>query len=741
MNSECKLLYTGYLKDQMEVCVNDDLITVLHKADKVFELDTGAVRCALRVSSDTVRIFWRSHKDGSTKYQKRYRYDLKLDLKKMSKIAATTVTTTTTTTIAKTKHKGREEAEAQRLSRILVDAAQKRHGITMQDVAEPLAMHADEQMVRTWDAECRFGRGTMFLTNFGIYFVARKKGLCMDMSLDVLDSYHINNKTVTIYYFEPQWKDGYDDASREERKAEIRIRDGTVHAVCLDIAKVYGDSDAREARQMAVLTEQFGAMTTNQMYHEYFADGKRDEMDRPVNEYVRMLAKKRWGTPTTQEVADCDAAVIRACIFTGIPADVAGEMTETDRKIRKDTIEYNAKYIKYKKDFDVLRQEMISIASANLSDGDRKKVMFQCNPYVVCDTIVEMAGKGCIAESFQPESLAEWHRFKSQVNEEIVQQHLDDLPLGIDFKWGDDIFCPWDLQDAKRIAENQNFLDICKAIKALNERYGPIRSYSVPALFSKSFERRQKKEIALRVRCVYEHWCKTNPADTGLKDATDSKWMQHVQDKLDETRLEQHQRYFGLEKTVLEEIRDAHAESQNTETRLQRAIKPMGVPDCDMYEDAWHDKAKQLWFTTNPYFRISETDLQVIDVEHCEQKFGYRATAFSEDAVKLRHSLPAIYDADKEWWVLLCTVRDAKLTARMVDEKRVHDTLRYNVAQPALSIADDGSVVHETDGEYILENGNGKIDMHLPFHERVRRLIFTYTAMHAVAVTDTDRMS
>ena len=91
--------------------------------------------------------------------------------------------------------------------------------------------------------------------------------------------------------------------------------------------------------------------------------------------------------------------------------------------------------------------------------------------------------------------------------------------------------------------------------------------------------------------------------------------------------------------------------------------------------------------------------------------------------------------------MLLCTVRDAKLTARMVDEKRVHDTLRYNVAQPALSIADDGSVVHETDGEYILENGNGKIDMHLPFHERVRRLIFTYTAMHAVAVTDTDRMS
>ena len=230
-------------------------------------------------------------------------------------------------------------------------------------------------------------------------------------------------------------KDGYDDASKEERKAEIRIRDGAVHAVCLSIAKVYGDSDAREARRMAVLAEQFGAMTADQMYNEYFADGKIGEMDRPVNEYVGMLAKKRWGVPTTQEVADCDAAVIRACIFTGIPADVAGEMTDADRKIREDTVEYNAKYIKYKKDFDVLRQEMIGIAAANLSDADHRKVMFQCNPYVVCDTIVEMAEKGCIAESFQPESLTEWQRFKSRVNEEIMQQ-LYDLPSGIDFKWG-----------------------------------------------------------------------------------------------------------------------------------------------------------------------------------------------------------------------------------------------------------------------------------------------------------------
>ena len=297
---------------------------------RCLRLDTGAVRCALPVSSDTVRVFWTSRKGGETGYQKRYKHDFRLDLKKIPQIAAATDATAT----AKTRHKGREEAEAQRLSRILVETAQKRHGITVQDdAAEPLAMHAGEQMVQTWDAECKFGRGTLFLTNFGIYFVAGKKGLCLDMSLDILDSYHADEKTVTIYYFEPQWKDGYDDASKNDRKAEIRIRDGTVHAVCLCIARVYGDSDAREAREMAVLAEQFGARTASQMYNEYFADGKKNEMDRPVNEYIRILAKKRWGVPTTQEVADCDAAVIRACIFTGVPADVAGD---SDRCRQKD---------------------------------------------------------------------------------------------------------------------------------------------------------------------------------------------------------------------------------------------------------------------------------------------------------------------------------------------------------------------------------------------------------------------
>ena len=93
-----------------------------------------------------------------------------------------------------------------------------------------------------------------------------------------------------------------------------------------------------------------------------------------------------------------------------------------------------------------------------------------------------------------------------------------------------------------------------------------LRSYSVSALFSKRFERRQKREIALRVRRVYDHWCKRSLADTDLKDVTEAGGCSMWQDRLDESRLEQHQRYFGLEKTVLEEIR-MRMQSRRTQRR------------------------------------------------------------------------------------------------------------------------------------------------------------------------------
>ena len=35
MNGDCRPLYAGYLKDQMEVRVDDNTITVLRKADTV----------------------------------------------------------------------------------------------------------------------------------------------------------------------------------------------------------------------------------------------------------------------------------------------------------------------------------------------------------------------------------------------------------------------------------------------------------------------------------------------------------------------------------------------------------------------------------------------------------------------------------------------------------------------------------------------------------------------------------
>ena len=134
--------------------------------------------------------------------------------------AVTVDATTTTTTTAKTRHKGREETEAQRLSRILVETAQKRHGITVQDVAEPLAMHGRRADDTDMGRRMQIWKGHPVSDQLWHLLCSRQKGLCLDMSLDILDSYHADDKTVTIYYFEPQWKDGYDDASRRDRKAE-----------------------------------------------------------------------------------------------------------------------------------------------------------------------------------------------------------------------------------------------------------------------------------------------------------------------------------------------------------------------------------------------------------------------------------------------------------------------------------------------------------------------------------------
>ena len=733
-----QVLCTRYLKDA-ELYISNGILQIAHKEHEIFTLDLGYLRCATPISGDTVRIFWRIYHSGSSNDNhnrnnnnnlqqsnrtRRYQYDITLDLKRMFS--------------NKRQRRLAYTTESKKLANMLLDISQMTHKVKEPNRLGYLAMHAQERIIKSFDGECKFGKGTLFLTNLGMYFVTGH-GLCFDMPLDILDSHHAKNKTVIIYYFEPTWgnDDGYDKPNKKHRKIEIRIKGVTAHAVSDSIAKVYSDSGAQEARQLSVLTEQFGMMSADELYFEYYDGGKHDDTVRPIHNYISLLAQRQWGTPTTQEVADSDAAVIRVCLFTGTPIDVAGDLTDKDRQFREDTIKYHEQYMEYKEQFDALWQDAAGLITANLSEEDATSVL-QCNPYVILDTIIEFAKTKKISDKFTPASAIHWQQYKKNTDDAIISQELSDYPYGVESLYNEGIPCPWSVDDAKAIVANPDFLAMVDTIESLNQKYD-MRIYTNSRLFAKTFEREQRYEISLRVRRVYDHWCKTNNLqDLNLYDTTDT-WIQLALSNLNLARLEAYQRHFGYEATPADELREAEMASQNTLIRLERAVKPAGIPDCDIYTDAWHDRERRLWFTTNPYPRISESGVQTMNFDECEQKFGYRATVFLDSVVKLKHGYPAVYDKDKGWWVLLCTMWDRVLTRRLVNDKRMRDTLRYNNVEPVISIADDGSLAYETEGEYVLESviGNNRKKA-LPINERIRRFIFTYAATHTVKTVDED---
>lgn len=732
MTDDSSVLYTGYLKDA-ELYINNDMLQIAHKEHELFTLDLGHLRCAAPISGDTVRIFWRIHSNedysGDNTHHNipqnnnRYQYDIKLDIRRMFS--------------DKKQRRLAYKTESKKLANILLDISQKKHKIKEPNKIGYLAMHAQEHIIESFDGECRFGKGTLLLTNLGVYFVTYH-GLCFEMPLDIMDSHYAKNKTVTIHYFEPTWReDGYDKHNKKHRKIEIRIKGDTAQAVSDGIAKVYSDSGAQEARQLSVLTERFGLMSADELYFEYYDGGKHNDSVRPIHNYISLLAKKQWGTPTTQEVADSDEAVIRVCLFTGTPIDIAGDLTDKDRQFREDTITYHEQYIEYKKQFDVLWKDVASLLTANMSEEDIAAVL-KCNPYVILDTIIEFAKTGKISDDFVPESLMQWQQYKKETDDSIISQQLSDYPYGVESVYDEGILCPWSIDDAKTIVANPDFLAMVNTVTSLNQKYG-MRIYENSRLFAKTFERTQRYEISLRVRRVYDYWCKTNNLQNLNLYDTEDTWIQFVLGNLNVAKLEAYQRHFGHETVITDELRDAEMASQNTLTRLERAVKPQGIPDCDIYTDAWYDKAKRLWFTTNPYPRILESGLQTMNFAECEQKFGYRATVFSDGVVKLKHGYPAVYDKDKGWWVLLCAIWDKMLTQRLVNDKRIRDTLRYSNVEPVVSIADDGSLAYETEGEYVLESIiNDKHKKALPINERIKRFIFTYTATHTVKTVDGD---
>ena len=719
-------LYTGHLKGNQELYLKNNSLVIIHeKKGNVFNMELQHIRCAIPISHNTVRIFWRApknvHKNGPWKYWNRYQYDLKLDFKKSfpeKKIRRTA-----------------EKTESKRLANIILNTIQKSHSINQPNTKGYLAMHTGEYLMDSYEGQCKFGKGIMLLTNLGIYFTT-EKGLCLDMPLDVLDSYNYKNKTVIIHYFEPMWTDGYDTSSKKNRKIEIRVE--SAQSVCNGITKAYSVGGAKEIRALAKYTDNYSSISPSQHYAEFFS-GKYGEF-KEYNDYLAILAKRRWGIPTTKEVADNDAEVVLACLCTNTPIDIAGEMTQRDKKFRADTTQYNKEYEKYSTQYTPLLADIITIITKNLSDADTQKIKTKCNPNILFDTIAELAENGSIPDSFKPKSLTEWLQFKENTNKKIIKQNLRGFPNGLSYQYIDEIFCPWSVQDARRIISEPDYTAIIDSITTLKEQY-TIEPYLDGVMYAKTFEGEQREEIKLRVRRIYDEWCKTHPLSEWT-DPTDRRWVQDTINNLNEENLEKRRSHYSEEKTLIDEIRDIEMESQNVKIRLERAVKPKGIPDKDIYIDAWYDRTKNMWFTTNQYFRIPELSLEIMSPDVCEQKWGYKAHVFSNDIISFRHGYPAIYNKEKKWWVLLCTISDDKMTKEMIQDKRINHTLRFETEEADLVITNSGTLGYATERELFLytKDDNEIWGRPLPLNERIRRLIFTELAAYCVAITPDDKL-
>ena len=721
-------LYSGHLKKSEELYVKKDTLVVIHE-DKgsMFTLDLKEIRCVFPISPDQVRIFWRApkniKKNQPLKEWNRYQKDFDLDLKK---------------SFPDREQRGKAlKTEAKRLTNIILDAIQKTHSINKPNMKGYLAMHTGEYLMSTYKGQCKFGTGEMFITNLGIYFVTFGEGLCLDLPLDILDSYDPKNKTVKIHYFEPQWQDGYEPSSKKNRKFEVRISSDTAETVCDSITKAFSDGGAKEMRILTEHTAEFGEFTPDQHHASYFT-GKFG-IFKNYDDYLSILAKRKWGVPPTREVGFNDAKVVFACLSTGMPLDAAGELTEKDKAFREETIRYSTRYDEFYKHYTPLRDDIMEIITKNLDDEETAKVK-ECHPNVVFDTIKELAEREIIVNTFKPQSLVDWIQLQKDINKKVITQKLNDFPNGCIIHRSSEIFSPWSVDEAQRIVADKDFHAIIEHIKSLEEEYSDIDQSINAALHFKTFEGDQREEIKLRARRVYEKWCKTNPLSEWT-DASNREWVQDTINKLDEEKLELRRNHYDEEKTVIEELRDAEMESENTITRLERSIKPKGIAEKDIYVDAWHDEEKHRWFTTNPYFRITETEMSIMTPDACDQKFGYKAKVFTDDTVKLKHGYPAVYDEENKWWVLLSTISEDKITKEMVEDKKVHKTLRYEVVEPNITIGNDGGLAPSTEKEWDLYTRNNNIEGHLlPLNERIRRMLFTEIANYGVALTEEDKI-
>lgn len=701
-------VYTGHLENDKKLYVTNSSVMIVGVNGVEFELGIGIINCVMPRDT-TVRVSWRAPKqitDDRPELQwSIYVHDLELDLERMYP--------------DKKVRKAAEKTEAPHLAMVIQKTAQSAHTMNTPLPNDYLIMRTGEHLVKTYQGLGIWGTGKFYITNMAVYFVINRTGLVYAMPFELFDGVDYTNDTLKLYTFEPIWIAGHEPSERKHRMTLIRLIGADSQETCDILAKQFKTGGTQEEKQFAEFVNKYGNMTPDQLHKETYtrpADGNYS----PMSHYMELLAQRKWGLPPVFEVASWDMQAVRACLCHGISLDVAGDLTKDDAMYRTKLEDWIKEHAIMESKTASIKNDLYSILTENL-DKDAAENVRNTNMFLLDDIIKEIAANDILRPSFGPESIKIKKRWADSIRKSIKSnnklKHL--LDTNTDFP------NYWSQGEADKILKNSTYQKSVNTLGEMMQKYDPEYLGRIPYsadLYHQSFHDAHEKEALARTRRVYDEWSRTHEVPQ-FSDATSTEWVEYLIENMDEDKVTAMDSYFGWIPSHFTILRDGITAAKNTAARIERTVLPKGIEQGMLYTDTWRDSEKQMWFTTNPSEAIAETVLATMTHDQCSQKYGFRALAFPESMIEMKHGQPAVYNKDRGVWIILSTVDDEDITKEMYEE-RIRNDLVYSTRQMQISIMNDGAVRNMTKKELEWANEVFSLGPVLPLGERMRRVMF-----------------
>lgn len=762
---------SAYLRGGRELYVRSDALAVSEGGGgggPALEVDAAAVRSAVAPDARTVRVTWDGGGEGGRSY-----CDLALDMKRMYPDRA--------------DRRAAEGSEAPSLARAIVAVARARLAAAAgrrwrADAAElleeaareaggggaagaagagPLAggpcsgqlvVGPGERIVGEYGGvQWSRGRGDACVTGRGVYLVDAVRGLCIDLPFEAFEGCAVANRTVSVRY----GGGGGEEAGAGSRRAggsfDLRVPGAGAKSLAGDILEAYSRCGEAEARRLGELESKFSRLAPSELLVEAYGRQREWEEDRPLDEYTKLLAAKRWGAwyGSGSELYDHRAAA--ACVLSGVPLEAAGGMEDADRRLHGALRGHAEARAEYEARIRPLLADLFEMQAGGLPESERRALQAVPHWRIIHEVIEEAARTGRRpGPSFVPPTARRYELLAADIGARMVGgagggragAEAGRKELGLGRSWPG-APCPWTGGEAARILAGPRYAEALAECDAVRAEYGMLDIVS-PRALSLLAGRRLLAGARARSARAYRAWASGGGHRGGapaplppFEDPYDYSWMQHLIDNMSRTADELVRIRLGMDASVSGMLREARARSQEARARAAGASVPPSVPRAGAHGDAWHDPGARLWFTANTLEAVAGSPLAAAGPDECERLHGVRATAFSERDVTVRHGLPAVRDGEAGVWALLPTVPDASITRGMVVDME-RGSLDYSCVEAEACITNEGLLCEYTHAEYAIICGSGASGMPagsearewaigsavLPLAERMRRFEF-----------------